>query len=282
MSKLATNHEVQDLVSEIKKGISQIHSSEEWKAWLAFGARFWNYSFGNQMLIALQRPRATRVAGFYTWREFGRSIKKGEHGIRILAPLIAKVKVEKKGSEEDQTISALKGFKVVTVFDVSQTHGEELPALDCGLHGLAPAGIFESLKTFIEGKGYPVRFEELEAGLHGYVNWKKEIVLKAGVSEAQTLDTLAHETAHALLGHVGTNKPHDEKELEAETAAWIVCTNTGLPTWKSSFKYLATWAKGPDWGEKLEKAAARACEVAREILTGLPVVDKASISVGGK
>jgi antirestriction protein ArdC len=268
----STNEKVQELVSEIRKGISQIHSSQEWKAWLSFGSRFWNYSFGNQMLIAMQCPKATRVAGFHTWREFGRSVKKGERGIKILAPLLAKVKVESEGSEEGQMVSALKGFKVVTVFDVSQTYGEALPALGRGLDGQAPAGTYESLKTFIESKGYSVQFGELESGLYGFVDRNKRIVLRTGASEAQTLDTLAHETAHALLGHVGSNQPRDEKELEAETVSWIVCTRMGLPTRESSFNYLATWATAPGWGAKLERAGARACEVARKILAGLPIM----------
>ncbi len=101
---------------------------------------------------------------------------------------------------------------MVTVFDVSQTQGEDIPTLGIGLQGQAPVGVFESLKRLIEEKGYSIRFEDLEPDLFGYVNKEKQIVLKAGASQAQSLDTLAHEAAHALLGHVGSSQDRNQKD----------------------------------------------------------------------
>ncbi len=262
---------VAELISEIKKGVASIHTSEDWKKWLDFNSRFWAYSFHNQMLIAIQRPTATRVAGFHTWKDCNRHVKKGEKGIKILAPIIIKTAVKDEETGEEKTVKALRNFRVVTVFDVSQTEGEELPSIHSPLLGIAPSGVFDSLRNLIERKGYSVTFKELPEGLYGYVNKSKQIVLRQGESEAQSLDTLCHEMSHAILGHVGSNTPRDDQELEAETSAWIICKNLGLETRQSSFAYLATWSAGRDRDTKLEKAAHRGCEVAREILGGLAI-----------
>ncbi len=266
-TSIITTDKAKELVATIKAGVAKIHSSEDWQNWLNMCANFWRYSFHNQMLIALQYPAATRVAGFSTWKQFGRHVKKGEKGIRILAPIIVK---GKEGEDKLLHAAALVGFKVVTVFDIAQTEGKELPELSHPLKGEAPKGAFEAVKLLVEGKGYTVSFDKLDDGVYGYVNNKKQIVLKEGEEPAQHFDTLCHEMAHALLGHVENKElSRDEKELEAETTAWIVCKNLGLVTNGSSFAYLAAWAPGPDRDSKLERAANRACEMARKILAEL-------------
>ena len=218
------------------------------------------------MLIAIQRPHATLVAGFNSWKELGRFVKLGEHGIRILAPVLVKVKSDDPDKEDQRIVR----FKPVAVFDISQTDGTPLPEIHHPLKGEAPIGVLVRVKAFIEGRGYTVRYDRTPEGTFGYVNSEKQIVLREGESMAQTLDTLCHEVSHALLGHVGnTSLSTEEKELEAETASWIVCRNLGLETRSASFGYLAVWAPSKDRDAKLEHAAHRACEVAKVILEGV-------------
>ena len=151
------------------------------------------------MLIAIQRPHATLVAGFHAWKELGRFVKLGEHGIRILAPVLVKVKSDDPDKEEQRIVR----FKPVAVFDISQTDGTPLPEIHHPLKGEAPIGVLVRVKAFIEGRGYTVRYDRTPEGTFGYVNSEKQIVLREGESMAQTLDTLCHEVSHALLGHVG-------------------------------------------------------------------------------
>jgi len=269
MDTLGVSERVSVLVQEVKAGVAQVQNSEDWKRCLDMNSKFWKYSFGNQMLIAIQKPNATRVAGFQTWKGLDRYVKKGEHGIRILAPLLVKVK-DKDEQAEEEAQPVLKGFRTVAVFDLSQTEGKELPTVHHPLNGEAPDGAYLKVKSFIEAQGYTVRFEKTEPNLYGYLNKQKEIVLKEGESLAQSLDTLCHEMAHALLGHLENKElSKDEKELEAETTAWIICRNLGLETREASFAYLATWASGEERDLKLEKAAHRACAVAKKILGSL-------------
>lgn len=272
LSNVSSNDRVQALVKEVKEGVAKIQSSDDWKACLDMSSKFWKYSFHNQMLIMLQKRDATYVAGFYKWKEFSRWVKKGEHGIRILAPLIVKAKGQKNGEEE----ITLKGFRAVSVFDASQTEGKELPSVFHSLKGSAPEGVFEKLLSFTKNQGYTIGFQEITDGSYGYLNKQKEIVLKLGESTAQTMETLCHELAHGLLGHL-TEKElgRDEKELEAETTAWIVCRNLGLETRETSFGYLATWTQEKERDAKLEKAAHKACEIAKKVLEGLEKVEMA-------
>ncbi len=139
----------------------------------------------------------------------------------------------------------------------------------------------DTLTQFITGKGYSVRVGMTPSeDIYGYVNDKKEIVLKEGESSDHQALVLAHEMSHALLGHVGSFQNQAEKELEAETSAWIICRNLGLRTNETSFAYLATWASGPEQEKKLEKAASRACQVAQLILEGLEAMKQISSQKG--
>lgn len=260
---------VHSLIEEVKAGVAKVQSSTDWTKYLEVCSRFWSYSFHNQLLIAIQCPNATRVAGFNAWKKLNRWVRKGEHGIHILAPMVAKAKPENgRGSAEADYV--VRGFKSVCVFDVAQTEGESLTTLDGPLCGDAPEGKFDALKKFIEDAGYTVTFRKVAGTAYGFVNGRKEIVLKEGEDTSQSLATLCHEVSHALLGHVGNAEiSKEDKELEAETAAWIICRNLGLETSKSSFGYLATWAPTRDRDARLEKAAQRACEVAKRVLSAL-------------
>ncbi|HEY5039760.1 MAG TPA: ArdC-like ssDNA-binding domain-containing protein, partial [bacterium] len=259
---------VQELLQVVRDGIAKIQSSTEWKEWLDASAKFWKYSFHNQMLIRWQKPGATRIAGYRTWLQFGRHVRKGETGIKIIAPYTIKVPI--KDVEEEKLVPVLTGFRVVSVFDISQTEGKEVPNIYHPLRGTSTGNLVDTLTRFITGKGYSVRVGTTPSeDIYGYVNDKKEIVLKEGESSDHQALVLAHEMSHALLGHVGSFQNQAEKELEAETSAWIICRNLGLRTDETSFAYLATWANGPERDKKLEGAASRACQVAEVILEGL-------------
>ncbi len=266
MDTLTATDRVHALIEEVKEGVARVQGSEDWKRWLDMCSRFWRYSFCNQMLIAIQQPTATQVAGFNTWKNLGRWVRKGETGIRILAPLVAKVEDPATGTKEPRVV----GFKSVCVFDAAQTDGESLPEVYHPLKGQGPAGVFMEVKQFAESKGYTVAFGKVPPPAYGFVNDKKQIVLKEGEDMAHSLKTLCHELSHGLLGHVGNGDlSAAEKELEAETAAWVICRNLGLETKEASFSYLATWAPGKERDAALERAARRACEVAKEVLSGL-------------
>ncbi len=274
MQTLVKNEKVQALLEQVKQGVANIRNSEDWKRSLEANAKFWKYSFRNQILITLQRPTATRVAGYHTWLKLGRHVKRGEHGISILAPLLAKK--EDKESKEVKTV--IRGFRSASVFDLSQTEGDELPTVYHPLVGEAPEGVFAKAKQFIEAKGYLVQFQVMPDGEYGYVDINNRIALKDGVATAQTLTTLIHEISHALLGHLKDKEASRErKELEAETTSWIVCKNLGLETDQSSFAYLAIWSPSVGRDKMLEEAAQRASTMAKQILEGLDVRGKEAI-----
>lgn len=270
---------VGELLKVVREGVAKIQSSQEWKAWLDSSSRFWKYSFHNQMLIRWQKPDASRVAGYRTWMEFGRHVKKGESGIRILAPSTIKVPI--KDGEKEELVPVLRGFRVVSVFDISQTEGKEIPVIYHPLRGTSAPCLVEKLTRFISEKGYTVRIGKTSScDIFGYVNGKKEIVLKEGESPDQQALVLAHEISHALLGHVGSLENRMDMELEAETSAWIICRNLGLRTDETSFAYLATWVDGPEREKKLEQAGTRASRVAEQILSGLENKNACSLKGG--
>jgi len=276
-TKMAENpFKVQELLKVVREGVAKVQSSEAWKVWLDASSKFWKYSFHNQMLIRCQRPDASRVAGYQRWLKFGRQVKKGATGIRILAPNT--VKMPKKDGEKDDVVSVIRGFRVISVFDISQTEGKELPEIYHPLRGASIDDLVGKLTSFITGHGYTVRIGKTSsADIFGYVNDQKEIVLKEGESPNQQALVLAHEISHAILGHVGSLQNRAEKELEAETSAWIICRNLGLRTDETSFVYLASWVNGPEREKKLEQAATRASRVAEQILSGLESMTNCSL-----
>ena len=152
---------VRKLIEEVQAGVAQVQTSEDWKRWLDACAKFWKYSFFNQMLIAIQRPGATWVAGFQRWKELGRFVRKGEHGIRILAPLIMKVEDQKTGLKEARIV----GFRSVCVFDAAQTDGDPLPEIYHPLKGEGPAGVFIRIKNNVIDGSVKSRIEELRRAL---------------------------------------------------------------------------------------------------------------------
>ena len=219
--------------------------SDELVKYLDFCSRFHKYSFGNCMLIALQFPTATMVAGFNRWKELNRFVKKGEKGIGILAPLMVRSKKKdqavSQGEEpEDREAPYIKGFKVVCVFDVSQTDGAELPTLS-SVEG-DPGDKVERLEGIIRGKGIELNYATDLGGAFGLSHGNRISIL-ADLPKAQTFSVLAHELAHELL-HRGDRRSETTKamrETEAEAVAYVVCRSVGLPATKSSSDYIQLW-----------------------------------------
>jgi len=222
--------------------------SETLTAYLAAMARFHRYSFGNILAIARQRPTATRVAGFHTWKELGRFVKKGEKGIQILAPMVAKRR-RKDAAEQEYTPNQdakpapmLIGFRAVYVFDVAQTEGAELPEFEHNISGEVGAHR-ERLIAFLDGQNIALEFNERIAPALG-VSYGGRIALLPGQSQAQEFTTLVHETAHELLHKTErrTMTTATVRETEAEAVAFIVGQAIGLEIGTASSDYIQMYA----------------------------------------
>ncbi len=207
--------------------------SDSLRQYLAAVAQFHRYSFGNTMLIIMQRPDASQVAGFNTWKRLGRFVKKGEKGIVIIAPMVMK-RDEGRLEGEDKTIVR---FKAAHVFDVSQTDGEPLPEI----HGMKgdPGRALDKLKGFAAARGIELGYEQLPPGTYGYSSGGA-IKLQSGLSPADEFGVLAHELAHELLHH-GENAVRGSKtvrETEAEAVAFVVSHAVGLDTGTAATDYI--------------------------------------------
>jgi hypothetical protein len=222
--------------------------SETLTAYLAAMARFHRYSFGNILAIARQRPNASRVAGFHTWKELGRFVKKGEKGIQILAPMVAKRR-RKDAAEQEYTPNQdtkpapmLIGFRAVYVFDVAQTEGAELPEFEHNISGEVGAHR-ERLIAFLDGQNIALEFNERIAPALG-VSYGGRIALLPGQSQAQEFTTLVHEAAHELLHKTErrTMTTATVRETEAEAVAFIVGQAIGLEIGTASSDYIQMYA----------------------------------------
>ena len=278
---------LKEITDRLEQGITDLFDSER------VMSKFHNYSFNNTLLIAMQKPDASLVAGFSAWKNnFERNVMKGQKGIKIIAPSPFKVKQEmqkidphtqkpvigKDGKpvteEKEITIPA---YKVVTVFDVSQTEGKELP--DIAVDELT--GDVDRYKDFFAAlektSPVPIAFEKIEGGSHGYYHLAdKRIALNEGMSELQTLKTAIHEIAHAKLHDIDLNAPKDgqprvdrnTREVEAESVAYTVCQHYGLDTSDYSFGYVAGWSSGRELAElksSLETIRSAAAEIINSI-----------------
>jgi hypothetical protein len=261
------NDKIASLFTRLEEGLTRTIESGNWRDILLTQSRFRHYSFSNTVLIRLQRPDATRVAGYKTWQSLGRQVRKGQKAIEILAPVRKKRETEGESGEKE-TVYCLAGFRSASVFDISQTDGEELPPLESPLKG-DDAGIIARLVEFSRGNGVPVRFEgALGAnGLCRYRNGKPfEIVVDPLLPELHRAKTLAHEIGHALLHGDDEYRSHTKKsllELEAESFAFLVASAFGLDTSGYSFPYIACWQEREDAllnlkasGERIRKTAA--------------------------
>lgn len=227
---------VEKTITELGEALEQ-GRSEALTNYLSLLARFHDYSFRNSLLILMQRPDATHVAGFHRWKQMGRFVKKGEKGIAILAPLVCRKKSyteEKSASDDERKVAILRGFKVAFVFDVSQTDGEELPRF-ATLSG-DPGEKLPQVEALIRSQGIELKYEPIGGGALG-VSRGGEITVVPNLSPAETFSVLVHELAHELL-HRGDRKSQVGKkvrETEAESVAFVVAKAIGLdPTTRSA------------------------------------------------
>ena len=246
--------QVEDKVQQLAKETDAVRKSAEFQQYLDVMAKFWDYSYHNQLLIYFRMPTASRVAGFKAWQELGRKIKKGSKAIQILAP---RVRVEKVDGKEEEVIC---NYFPVNVFDISQTEGAELPSIDVALSGEEHKQLLEALENFCEVRGIKLEYKNLGVnGLYGYSMGEK-VVVSSKDSVNMQVNTLVHEIAHELL-HKQSSLDKKQKEIQAESVAYVVCKHFGLET--KSFTYLALHeADSKQIMENLQKIA----EASREVI----------------
>jgi hypothetical protein len=235
-----------DVLTRLAEGIRQLTSSEAWTARLQMQSRFYRYSFGNTLLIGLQRPDATQVAGFHRWKSLGRSVRRGARGIAILAPVVRRARVADQDADDVAIVAAApSAFRVVHVFDVVDTEGRELPAVPCHpLRGDAPAALVERLAAVGESRGFTVAMDAMvDSRANGDTAFgDRRIRVRDTLAPTQRVKTLAHELGHALL-HEGADD-RALAELEAESVAFVVCDAVGIDAGDYSFGYITTWVGG--------------------------------------
>ena len=227
-----------DILQRFEEAVGAIHDSESFRRWLDISSRFHHYSLGNQLLIAMQRPDATYVAGFHAWLKLGRHVNKGEKGIAIMVPHVRKV--EQDDGTEERRVSS---FGTGHVFDLSQTDGEPLPMVEVPtLEGDAGGELWEGLSRFAERAGVrvlTVPLEQLPRETMGYYVQSRQEIVVGQHSQRQMTKTLAHELGH----HIARVDDRAENECIAEGIAYIVCAHFGIDTGERSFPYVAGWAK---------------------------------------
>jgi N-terminal domain of anti-restriction factor ArdC/IrrE N-terminal-like domain len=234
-----------DALDRLERGIQSLVNRDNWLNYLKTQATFHSYSFNNTCLILDQCPHASHIAGFQSWKKLNRSVKKGEKGIRILAPIVHKDRVREAspvGNRPDEIAGI--SFRSVSVFDISQTEGEPLPEIATKLSG-DDNGVLNALKGFALGQGFTLKEEDL-GEINGSCSYQSPIAITINPNRSRLhqAKTLAHELGHALL-HCGENyKGHDSKstvELEAESVAFITLHHFGIDAGDYSFGYIAGW-----------------------------------------
>ncbi len=266
-----TDERVAELTDRLENGVKELYASDNYAQYISAMAKFHHYSFGNALLILVQCPHATNVAGYGTWKQLGRQVKRDEKGILILAPcnFRAVLEREKLDPQTGQTLYGPDGnpltekvkispnrFKIAHVFDLSQTEGRELPEI--GVSELTGdvadyAGIYGRLTAL---SPLPVQQEDFPRSAKGYTSFSENrIVIRPGMSQVQTIKTLVHEIAHAKL-HKPTDllveeqpKQRRQKEVEAESVAYVVCQYFGIDTSDYSLAYVAGWSRDRELSE---------------------------------
>jgi len=266
---------VKAMQEELAAAVDGLADDENWNRWLDTMSRFHHYSFQNQLLISLQRPGATRVAGFKTWLNVGRAVRKGEKGISILAPRMINARDTNGDPIVDDNGKPMKkviGFTSATVFDVSQTDGEDLPTIYDDLSEEPPDGYIEDLTAAIEKQGYTVSYEDIAGSAKGYTTAEggKRVVIDATLSPGSKATTLAHELGHIMCGHMDPSRSGDyhtghggkrgEMEVEAESFAYTISRINGMQTHqRNASEYVASWQRiEPDAVRKIGETLSRA------------------------
>ena len=244
---------MQNLFKKIDDGVKAVFESDRYKDCLRYMSKFTNYSAGNCILIMLQKPEASLVAAFGKWKQLGRTVNKGEKGIAILAPMTFRNKQSENEDEEElyEAETRTLGFRKVYVFDVSQTSGEPVPEYVSDLDEDIEEEHVEAVISAVRSvTGLPVDVEDIAGGAKGYYSHSEQrIVIQAGLSGAQSVKTAIHECAHALLHDPDKKLPtadttRSDKEVQAESVAYIVASRYGLDTSEYSFPYIASWSHG--------------------------------------
>jgi len=284
---------VKEITDKLEEGLKELFESEKYRNYLSTMSKFHNYSFNNTLLIALQRPDASLVAGYQAWQKnFNRHVKRGEKGIRILAPAPYKIKEErdkldpvtgevmldKDGMPQTEEVEVkIPSFRAVSVFDVSQTDGEPLPELEAKELLSTVEGYEDFIKAVTYVAPAPIGFEDIPGASKGYFNIEENrIAVQEGMSESQTLKTMVHETAHSMLHNkevskediLAPAKDRNTKEVEAEGVAFTVCSHFGIDTSEYTFGYIAGWSSGRDMKE-LKSSLDTIRRTASELITGI-------------
>ena len=282
--------EMKDITDRLEKGVSEIFQSEKYQQFLDTMARFPQYSLNNNLLIMMQKPDATLCQSYTGWKQMGRFVKKGEKGIRILAPAPYKMEreqdkldekgkavLDKDGEPVKETVQInITAFKPVSTFDLSQTDGEPLPTIGASeLTGSVEgyATLFEAIK---EASPVPIGFEDIKGGAKGYFHTEENrIAIQEGMSEVQNVKTAIHEMAHAKLHNMEARKAREDggqtrssKEVEAESVAYTVCQHFGIDTSDYSFAYVAGWSQGKEMPE-LKESLNTIRTAASELITAI-------------
>ena len=302
MAENKNAQQVREITDKLEQGIKELFESERFKEYLRTMSKFYSYSFNNTLLIAMQKPDATYVAGYTSWqRNFDRQVMKGEKGIKILAPAPYKTQEEREkidpvtqkpvigadGNAVTETVEVLRpAFKVVSVFDVSQTDGKELP--DIIVDELK--GTVENYEAFFDAlkqeSPVPISFEDILGCAKGFFSpVESRIAIQEGMSEIQTVKTAIHEIAHAKLHAFKPDEkaaPEDKKdrhtkEVEAESVAYTVCQRYGIETSDYSFGYIAGWSSGKETKE-LKSSLDTIRKTAAEMIEGIDAKLKVLLS----
>ncbi len=282
---------LKEVMEQLEHGIMGVFDSDRYKEYLRVMSKFHNYSFNNTMLILMQMPGATRLAGFQTWKKMGRYVRKGEKGIKIIAPAPYKknVKVGRVDSLTMQPILGADGkqlttekeivvpyFKMVSTYDISQTEGNPLP-------DIAPDELvgdvqdYENLFAALEKiSPFPISFEDFSREAYGFCDYQQgRIVIRPGLSELQTVKTTIHEIAHAKMHEAHNPVLEDEppkvdrrtREVQAESVAFAVASHFSLDTSEYTFPYVAAWSSGRE-----RKELRSSLETIRD--TAADIIDK--------
>lgn len=283
---------VKDITEGLEQGLSALFESKKYQEYLKAMSKFHNYSFNNTLLIAMQKPDATLVAGYQTWeKQFGRHVKSGEKAIRILAPAPYKKKVncssnaaEENAPESESEINIM-AFKPAYVFDISQTDGPDLPSLGTNKLQFSVANFNQFMDALSCISPVPIEFQTIKSGAKGFFsNTDHKIVIQKDMAEAQTVKTVIHEICHSILHSTDktdskeiNKKTRSSKEVEAESVAYTVCQHFGIDTSDYSFGYIAGWSSGKELNElkaSIELIRKTASEIINDIESSLLQLQK--------
>lgn len=289
---MSEKQKVKEITDKLEAGLKELFESEKYKSYLSTMSKFHNYSFNNTLLIAMQKPEATLVAGYQAWQKnFERHVNKGEKAIRILAPAPYKIKEERDKldpvtgemmfdengmPQKEETEVTIPAFRAVSVFDVSQTDGKPIPELEVNELLSTVEGYEDFVQALMNISPVPIAFEDIPGDSKGdFSTAEKRIAVQENMSESQTLKTMVHEVAHSMLHDKEVNqsmdipvKDRNTKEVEAESVAFTVCQHFGIDTSDYSFGYIAGWSSGRNMKE-LKSSLDTIRKTASELITGI-------------